>query len=111
MQKCNELSEEILWNIICICCSPILLHGVDSLSLHIEQVHKLSLALNLAIRRCFHMAKNVNVRSLLYFVRSMPMNMMLDECKVKLVKSCLNIRKVISLCTRIRSIDNSFQEY
>ena len=36
------------------------------------------------------------------------MNMMLDERMVKLVKSCLSIREVISLCARIRSVDNSF---
>ena len=45
--------------------------------------HLLSAALNLAITRCFHMARNESVRSLLYFVGRMPMNMMLDERKVK----------------------------
>ena len=53
-----------------------------SLSLHVDQVHKLWMALNLAIRRCFHIARNVSVRSLLYFVGSMPLKMMLDERKV-----------------------------
>ena len=49
------------------------------------------------------MARNVSVRSLLYFVGSMSMNMMLDERKVKLVKSCWNGSEVISLCAaRIR---------
>ena len=38
----------------------------------------------------------------------MPMNMMLDERKVKLVKCCLNSSEVISSCARIRSTDNSF---
>ena len=38
----------------------------------------------------------------------MSMNIMLDERKVKLVKSCLNTSEVISLCARIRSADNSF---
>ena len=45
--------------------------------------HLLSVALNLAITRCFQMARNESVRSLLYFVGRMPMNMMLDERKVK----------------------------
>ena len=38
----------------------------------------------------------------------MPMNIMLDERKVKLVKSCLNSSEMIRLCVRIRSTDNSF---
>ena len=39
----------------------------------------------------------------------MPMNMMLDECKVnKFVNSCLISSEMISLCARIRSTDNSF---
>ena len=49
--------------------------------------------------------------SLLYFVGSigpMPMNMVLDVRKVKLVKSFLNSREVRSLCARIRSTENSF---
>ena len=33
---------------------------------------------------------------------------MLDERKVKLVKSCLNSSEEINLCARIRSTDNSF---
>ena len=108
MQKYSKVSEEILWNIISKCCLPILLYGVDSLSLHVDQEHKLSVALNLAIRRCFHIARHVSVGSLLYFVGSMPMNEMLDERKVKLVKSCLNSSEVTSLCARIRSTDNRF---
>ena len=109
MLKCSKVSEKILWNIISKCCLPIVLYGVDSLSLHVGQVHKLSVALNLAIRHSFHMARNVSVRSLLYFVGSMPMNMMLYERKVnKLVKSCLNSSEVISLCVRMRSTYNSF---
>ena len=108
MQKCRKVSEEILWSIMSKCCLPILLYGVDSLSLHVDLVHKLSMALNLAIRLCFNMARNVSLRSLLYSVRSMPMYMMLDVRKVKLVKSCLNSSEVISLRARIRSTDNSF---
>ena len=78
MQKYSKMSEETLWNIISKCSLSILLYGVDSLLLHVDQVRKQSVALNLAIRRCFNMARNVSVCSLLYFVGSMPMNMMLD---------------------------------
>ena len=39
MQKSSKVSEEILWNIISKCCLPILLYGVDSLSLHVDQMH------------------------------------------------------------------------
>ena len=87
---------------------PILLYGLDLLSLHVDQVHKLSMALNLAIRCCFHIARNVSVCSLLYFVGSMLMNIMLDEHKVKLVKSCLNNSEEISLCARLQLTENSF---
>ena len=66
------------------------------------------MALNLVIRRCLHMARNESVRCLLYFAGSMLMNMMLDERKVKLVKSSLSSREVISFCARIRSTDNNF---
>lgn len=86
------MSKEILWNIISKWCLPILLYGVDSLLLHADQVHKLSTALNLAIWPYFHMARNVFVRNSLYFVGSMPMNMMLDERNVMLVKICLSAR-------------------
>ena len=57
MQKCSKVFDEILWNIINKCCLPILLYRVDSLSLHTDQVHKLSVALNMAIKRCFHVAR------------------------------------------------------
>ena len=90
-------------NINSKCGVPILLYGVDYLLLHVDQVQKLSVALNLAIRRCFHMAKNVSVRSYLHFVGNIPMNnMRLDERKVKLVNSCVNSSEVISLCARVR---------
>ena len=65
MQKFTKVSKDILWNIISKCCLPILLYRVDFLSLHVDQVHKLLVVLNLAVRRCFHMARNVSVRSLL----------------------------------------------
>ena len=48
------------------------------------------------------------MRNLLYFVGTMPMNMILYECKVELIKICLSSSEVISLCARIRSTDNSF---
>ena len=38
----------------------------------------------------------------------MTMNLMLDEHKVNVVKSCLNSSEVTSLYARIRSTDNSF---
>ena len=97
-----------MWNIVSKCCWPIFLYGVDSFSLQVGQVYKLSVALNQAIRRCFHMARNMSVRSLLYFVGSMPMNIMLNERKIKLVKSCLNSSEVISLCAKVRSTGSSF---
>ena len=52
MQKCCKVSAEILWNIIGKCLL-ISLHGGDYLLLHVDQVHKLLVALNLAIKRCF----------------------------------------------------------
>ena len=57
MQKCSKVSEEILWNIIGKFCLLILLFGVDYLSLHVDQMHKLSMALNLAIRQLFSNGK------------------------------------------------------
>ena len=75
MQTFSKVSEEILWNIISKYFLHILFYGVDSLSLRVDQVHKLSVALNLAIRGCFHMARNVFMRSLLHLLE-----VYADEC-------------------------------
>ena len=97
------MSEKILRKIIIkLLFFLFLLYGVDPLSLDVDQVHNLSVASNVAITRCFHMARKVSVCGLLYFVGSRPVNMMLDERKVNLVKSCLNSNEEKSLCARIR---------
>ena len=78
-----------MWNIISKCYLPILLYEVASLSLQVDQVHELSVALNLVFRRCSHMARNVRVSAyIVYYILlelSMPMNMILDKRKVRLV--------------------------
>ena len=80
----------------------MLLYGFDSLFLHVDQFHKLSVALDTAIRHCFLVARNASVRNVLYFVGCVPM---LDERKFKLIKSWCSNSEVISLCARKRSTD------
>ena len=82
---------------------------MESVYLYPEQVNNLSVALNIAVRRCFHIARSISVRNVLYFVGSMPVQMFLDERKVKLVKSCLGSGDVLRLCARMSLENRRFQ--
>ena len=72
-------------------------------------MNNLSVALNIAAWRCFHIARNISVRNVLYFVGSMPEQMLLDERKVKLIKSCLGSGEILRLCARMSLEDRRFQ--
>ena len=68
LQKCGHLFEEIKWNIIQHSCYPILLCGLDSINLNTEQVRKMSIAYNTAVRRCFNLKRYTSVRNILYYL-------------------------------------------
>jgi hypothetical protein len=81
------------------------LYGVDSVSLTCEQVRKLSVAYNNAVRRYFGLSRFSSVRNVLYFVNSMPIKMSLDERRVLLYKDCMNCTGILSVfaCLAISS--------
>jgi hypothetical protein len=97
MQKCGRVSEEIKWHVIQHSCLPILLYGVDSVVLHNEQIRKLSVAYNNAVRRCFVLSRFSSVRNVLFYMGSSPLNMILDQRRVLLLKECLKCEGVLRL--------------
>jgi hypothetical protein len=50
LQKCGRISDEIKWQVVQHSCLSILLYGVDSVLLCPEQIRKLSVAYNNAVR-------------------------------------------------------------
>ena len=84
LQKCGHLSEEIKWNIIQYSCCPILFYCLNSINLNTEQVRKMSVAHNTAVRRCFNLKRYTSVRNILYYFNCIPINM-LSERRVLLV--------------------------
>ena len=85
-QKCGKIFEEIKWNKIQHSCLPILLYDLDCIHLNNMQVHKLSVAYNTTVRRCFNMSRFKSVCNILYFLGSIFIDFMLDEKMVLLMK-------------------------
>ena len=102
------MSEEIRWNVIQHSSSPILFYGLDVLHLKAEQVHKLSVIYNNAVRRCFNLASNRTVRDVLHFTGCLPVKMLLDKRRILLVRECLNCPGILGLCARISSNELDF---
>ena len=94
------MSEEIFWQVFNQSCSPVLLYGLESVYIYPEQTNNLPVVLNIAVKRCFHIARNISIRNVLYFVGSMPEQMLLDERKVQFIKS-LGSGDVLRLCARM----------
>ena len=61
LQQCGHSSEKIKWNISQHSCYHLLLYGLDSINLITEQVRKISIAYNTAIRRCFNLKRYISV--------------------------------------------------
>ena len=110
LQKCGHLSEEIRWNIIQHSCCPILLYGLDSINLNTEQVRKMSVAYNIAVRCCFNLKFYTLVRNIVYYINCIPINMLLSEKRVLLVSQCLSQVVVLSLCALLESNCVGFSE-
>ena len=86
--KSASVSEEIKWHVIQHSCLPLLMYGIDSVILCSEQIRKLSVAYNNVVRRCFGLARFSSMRNLLYFLGSMPLNMLLECRRILIVKEC-----------------------
>ena len=111
LQKCKNVSEEIKFNIIQHSCLEVLLYGIDSLTLKPSHVHKLSVAYNTAVRRCFNLSRFTSVRNVLYFMNCLPIGIMLDMRKVLLLMSCIqSSSELVRLCGWMRSDDNDVLE-
>jgi hypothetical protein len=108
LQKCGNVSDDVKWNIIQRSCLPILLYGVDSVTLKAGQVQKLSVAYNTAVRRCFNLSRFTSVRNVLYFLGSSPVNVILDERLGLMLKSCIGSgSELLRLCSLLRQNDDS----
>jgi hypothetical protein len=106
-QKCSNVSDDAEWNIIQRSCLPILLYGVDSVTLKAGQVQKLSVAYNTAVRRCFNLSRSTSVRHVLYFLGSSPVNVILDERLGLMLKSCIGSgSELLGLCSLLRQNDD-----
>ena len=79
------------------------------MSLKPAVIQSLSIAYNTAVRRCFHISRYTSVRNVLYFLNSMPVNIILEERRVLLFKSCLESDSdVIRLCALLSANDDNF---
>jgi exonuclease III len=108
LQKCRNVSEEIKFNIIQHSCIEILLYGIDSLSLKPCHVHKLSVAYNIAVRRCFNFSRSTSVRNVLFFMNCLPIGLTMDLRKMLLLKSCIeSTSELVRLCGLIRYNDDN----
>jgi hypothetical protein len=107
-QKCNGISEEIKWSVIERACMPVLLYGVDAVSLSNSDIHKMSVTCNMAVRRCFNLSRFTSVQNVLYFTGSLPVKMLLDERRVLLMKNCLHNVGIVRLCALIACNSDSF---
>jgi esterase/lipase superfamily enzyme len=106
LQKCGKVSEEIKFNVIQHSCLEVLLYGVDAVSLKSLQVHKLAVAYNTAVRRCFNLCRYTSVRNVLFFMNSLPIGVLLEFRKVLLLKSCIeSSSEIVRLCGLMRSND------
>ena len=103
LQKCGHLSEKIKWNIIQYSCCPILFYCLNSINLNTEQVRKMSVAHNTAVRRCFNLKRYTSVRNILYYFNCIPINM-LSERRVLLVSQCSSQVGVLLLCALLEAI-------
>jgi hypothetical protein len=108
LQKCGTVSEEVRWNVIKHSSEPILFYGVDVLQLKSEQVHKLSVVYNNAVRRCFNLPRNRTVRDILFFTGSLPVKIALNQRRILLIKDCLRCTGIIRLCALFSSNDIDF---
>ena len=108
LQKCSYVSDEIKWNVVQHSCLPILLYGVDSVHLSRSQVYSLSVALNTAVRRCFRLSRCTSVRNILFFTGALPINMLLNERKILLLKDCMNCSGLLGICARIATNSDDF---
>jgi len=109
LQKCGRnISDEIKCHVIQHCCLPVLMYGVDCISLSDTQVHDLSVAYNTAVRRCFGLSRFTSVRNVLFYLYCLPIKMLFVQRKMLLLKSCQNSSGVLRLCACLSTLDESY---
>ena len=88
LQKCAELSEEILCQIINTRCLPILIFGLESFHLSFVQKCRKAVAYNNIIKLIFNLGRFVSVRNVIAFICSKPADTVADERRLLLVLEC-----------------------
>ena len=97
-------------------CNPtqllaFLMYGIDSVILCSEQIRKLSAAYNNVVRRCFGLSRFSSVHNLLYFLGSMPLNMLLEYRRILLVKECLSCNGTLRLLAYLATDHTNFNAH
>lgn len=59
----SKVSEELKFNITRLKCLKLYLYGIDALSLEPFCAQKLSVAYNIAVRRCFNLSRSLSIRT------------------------------------------------
>ena len=104
------MSEEIKFNIIHHSCLELLLYGIDALSLKPFCIQKLSVANNIAVKRCFNLSHS-SVYNILYFMNCLPISIVLDIRKILLINSSTkSTSDIVRLCGLIRNNDDNIVE-
>ena len=83
-------------------------YSIDSVILCSEQIRKLSVAYYNVVRRCFGLSRFSSVRNLLYFLGSMPLNMLLECRRILLVKKCLSCNGILRLLAYLATDHTNF---
>ena len=102
MQKCKYLSEEILCELVQTNCLPILLYGIDSVSLMKCQIRRMSVAL--VFRRIFKMSKFSSMRIIYNFIGTKTLDCLYDESCFCLIRNCYNSSfELLRFCSLLAS--------
>ena len=79
LQRCGNLSEPALCEIVLTKCLPILMYGVECFSLLVEQKRKLCVAFNKVIGRIFKLLRYTSVSEVIVYIGSKPYDILVDE--------------------------------
>ena len=108
LQKCSNISDELKWHVVNHSCLPMLFYGIDSIILCAEQRRKVGVVCNNAVRRCFGLLRSTSVRNVLFYMGCMPINYVLDERRVLLMKECQQHYGVLGTLAQMTLQSNAF---
>ena len=104
LQKCKYLSEEILCKLILTNCLPMLLYGIDSICLKVEQVRKMSVVFNTVFRRIFHMSRFSSMRLIYSYIGTKTLDYLYHERLISLhSQCCISEFDLLRCCANLRS--------